>query len=79
MKDKIYKGTITPSGDTDKNGVPVYFRVVLENNFFAYLCCDEIGWQKKDDKDKKDQGEIGDEGLIKALGEFIKQHYSPLK
>jgi len=64
-----YQGTVTPSGDTDKNGLPVYFRIMIGDTFFAYLCCGEIGWGRKDSEEK------GDEGLIQAIGEFIKLHY----
>ena len=70
FKGSPYQGTITPSGDTDKNGMPVYFRVMIGDNFFAYLCCGEIGWGRKDES--KEQG---DSGLIQAIGEFIKRHY----
>jgi hypothetical protein len=64
-----YEGTIIPSGDTDKNGVPVYFRVMVGITFFAYVCCGEIGWSRKDSE------ETGDEGLIQGIGECIKAHY----
>jgi hypothetical protein len=70
FEDKHYTGTITPSGDTDNNGVPVYFRVMIGNEFFAYLCCREVGWGKKDNDDG------GDNGLVQAIGEFIKTHYA---
>jgi hypothetical protein len=64
-----YSGTITPSGDTDKYGTPVYFRVMIKDVFFAYLCCGDIGWTRKEG------GETGDEGLIGAIGEYIREHY----
>jgi hypothetical protein len=64
-----YEGTITPSGDTDKLGTPVYFRVTIGDRFFAYLCCGEIGWGKKDNE------EGGDHGLVQSIGEIIKKHY----
>jgi hypothetical protein len=64
-----YAGTITPSGDTDKFGSPVYFRVMVGDIFFAYLCCGELGWARKDSE------ETGDEGLIGAIGEIIKTRY----
>ena len=64
-----YQGTVTPSEDSDNNGVPVYFRVMLGDEFFAYLCCGEIGWGRKDDEDK------GDSGLIQVIGDYIKAHY----
>jgi hypothetical protein len=59
-----YSGTIAPSGETDKYGIPVYYRVMLGDTFFAYLCCGEIGWGRKDSTDE------GDDGLIQAIGGF---------
>jgi hypothetical protein len=50
-----YEGMITSSGDTDKNGVPVYFRVMIGTTFFAYLCCGEFGWGRKDSPDEGEQ------------------------
>jgi hypothetical protein len=64
-----YEGSITPSGDTDKFGVPVYFRVMIGDAFFAYICCGELGWNRKDSTD------TGDSGLIQAIGELIREHY----
>jgi hypothetical protein len=70
FEDHHYSGTITPSGDTDNNGVPVYFRVMIGNEFFAYLCCGEFGWGKKDNDDE------GDTRLVQTIGEFIKAQYA---
>jgi hypothetical protein len=66
-----YTGRVTPSADTDKNGMPVYFRVMIGNRVFAYLCCGEMGWGKKDKQDEK-----GDSGLIHAIGRDIQSHYA---
>jgi hypothetical protein len=64
-----YEGLITPSGETDKLGMPVYFRIMVGDKFFAYLCCAESIWGRKD------SGDTGDEGLIHEIGEHIKTHY----
>jgi hypothetical protein len=64
-----YAGRITPSAETDKYGIPVYYRVMLGNRVFAYLCCGEMGWGRKD------QDEEGDSGLVQAIGRDIKRHY----
>lgn len=64
-----YEGLITPSGETDKYGMPVYFRIKIGDKFFAYLCCADSVWGRKDSQD------VGDEGLIQEIGEYIKAHY----
>lgn len=71
FEDAHYSGIVTPSADTDKFGMPVYFRVQIGNKFFAYLCCGELGWSKKDNKEE----DSGDSGLIHAIGGAIKRHY----
>jgi hypothetical protein len=63
-----YTGRVTPSADTDQNGMPVYFRVMIGNSVFAYLCCGEMGWGKKDNEE-------GDSGLVQAIGMDVKRHY----
>jgi hypothetical protein len=64
-----YAGTVTPSGDTDKNGTPVYYRVTLGDKFFAYLCCADNGWMERD-------GIIQPPALINAVGDYIRSHYA---
>jgi hypothetical protein len=65
---KHYRGKIVPSTEKDKNGLPVYFRVLIDNKFFAYLCCDALGWSEKDsDKEPTD--------LVKAIGTYITEFY----
>jgi len=63
-----YAGTITPSEDVGINGMPVYFRVTLGDNFFAYLCCSDHGW-----KDRDKEGHPG--GLIQSIGNYITDYY----
>ena len=63
-----YEGTITPSDEKGPNGMPVYFRVVLGDKFFAYLCCSDNGW--------KDRDATGNpRGLINAIGNYIMDYY----
>lgn len=65
---KHYSGTITPSEEKGKSGVPVYFRVVLGDEFFAYLCCGDNGWKERD-------GEGRPKGLIDAIGKYIVEYF----
>lgn len=63
-----YQGSVTPSDEKGSNGMPVYFRVVLGDKFFAYLCCSDHGW--------KDRDEAGNHrGLISAIGAYIMDYY----
>ncbi|MDP4150077.1 MAG: hypothetical protein Q8927_07820 [Bacteroidota bacterium] len=64
-----YDGLITPSGETDKYGMPVYFRITIGDKFFAYICCDERNWRRHESKD------TGDEGLLQQIGELINRRY----
>lgn len=63
-----YEGTITPSDETGPNGMPVWFRVVLGDQFFAYLCCSDNGWRDRDEG-------IKHRGLINAIGSYIMDYY----
>jgi hypothetical protein len=63
-----YNGTIIPSDEKDQTGMPVYFRVTLENEFYAYLCCGTSGWSERDNSGKPD-------GLIRAIGNYIFEYY----
>jgi hypothetical protein len=65
---QYYTGSVTPSGDTDKNGTPVYFRVTLGDQFFAYLCCADNGWMERD-------GNTRPPDLVNAVGDYIRNHY----
>ncbi|HVU58611.1 MAG TPA: hypothetical protein VHD83_26295 [Puia sp.] len=65
---KHYLGSITPSEDVTRNGMPVYFRVTLGDTFFAYLCCSDHGW-----KDRDKGGHPGD--LVQAIGAYIADYY----
>ncbi len=68
FEDRHYRGKIIPSDEKDKDGLPVYFRVLIDNRFFAYLCCGAIGWGEKDsEKEPTD--------LIKAIGNYIEGFY----
>lgn len=63
-----YVGTITPSEDVGKNGMPVYFRVLLGDQFYAYLCCTDNGWKERDK-------EWHPTGLVQAIGDYITDFY----
>ena len=65
---KHYQGKITPSEEKNKNGTPVYFRVTLDGEFFAYLCCSDNGWMEK-------EGNTRPKALVNAIGEYIKDFY----
>lgn len=68
FKGRHYQGRITPSEEIGKNGMPVYFRITLNGEFFAYLCCADNGWMEKDGGDRP-------KALISAIGEYIKHFY----
>ena len=61
---KHYEGTIMPSVEKGPNGMPVYYRVTLGDELFAYLCCGDSGWSERDGS-----GQPG--GLISAIGNYI--------
>jgi len=63
-----YDGTITPSEDVGMNGMPVYFRVMLGDQFYAYLCCTDNGWKERDKEGHPS-------GLIQAIGNYIAEYY----
>ncbi|HVS98688.1 MAG TPA: hypothetical protein VHE54_19485 [Puia sp.] len=63
-----YDGTITPSGKRGANGVPVYFRVMLGDSLFAYICCTDNGWRARD-------GQQQHNGLVTAIGNYIMEYY----
>jgi hypothetical protein len=63
-----YRGSVTPSEETGKNGTPVYFRVMLDGQFFAYLCCADNGWMERN-------GESRPPALIGAIGDYIRGFY----
>jgi hypothetical protein len=65
---KHYEGEVTPSEEKGQNGMPVYFRVVLGGEFFAYLCCGDYGWRERD-------GEEYPQALVDAIGSYIIRHY----
>ena len=68
LEGKHYEGMVTPSEDKGNNGVPVFFRVVLGNEFFAYLCCSDHGWKEYESDEKP-------KGLINAIGTYIMDYY----
>jgi hypothetical protein len=63
-----YEGVVTPSAATAKNGMPLYFKVMLENEFFAYLCCGDTGWTAREQNGNST-------GLIQAIARYINNHY----
>jgi hypothetical protein len=65
---KHYTGRITPSEDKGPKGTPVYFRVTIDGELFAYLCCGDKGWSERDSSGKP-------KGLISAIGNYIFKFY----
>ena len=65
---KHYEGTIMPSVEKGPNGMPVYYRITLGDELFAYLCCGDNGWSERD-------GSGQPKGLISAIGEYIVDYY----
>jgi len=63
-----YDGMVTPSEEIAENGMPVYFRVVLGDAFYAYLCCSDRGWRERD-------GDGKPKGLVNAIGDYIMDYY----
>ena len=63
-----YEGTVTPSEEKGANGMPVYFRVMLGEALFAYLCCGDNGWRQRD-------GNGQSRGLVDAIGSYIMDYY----
>jgi|HubBroStandDraft_6_1064221.scaffolds.fasta_scaffold1681034_2 hypothetical protein len=62
----LYEGTIIPSREIERNGFPVFFRVLIGDIFLANLCLGKKGWIRKDTNGK------GDSQLIQRIGEYIK-------
>lgn len=65
---KHYGGTVTPSVEKGPNGMPVYYRVIIGDELFAYLCCGDNGWKERDGSEQP-------RGLINAIGEYIVEYY----
>jgi hypothetical protein len=65
---EYYAGDITPSAETGKNGMPVYFWVTIGDEFFAYLCCGDTGWTAKEQKGSST-------GLVQAIAGYIRSYY----
>ena len=65
---KHYSGKITPSEERATDGTPVFFRVALGDELFAYLCCSDNGWR---DRDAAGQPK----GLVTAIGNYIFDYY----
>lgn len=63
-----YKGTITPSDEIGKTGMPVFFRVTIGDQLFAYLCCGDHGWLDRD-------GSGQPHDLLQAIGNYIGDYY----
>lgn len=63
-----YEGTIIPSEEKASNGEPVYFRVMLGDQFFAYLCCGDKGWHQR-------EGEGAPKDLVQAIGNYIVDYF----
>jgi hypothetical protein len=63
-----YRGKVTPSEEKGDKGTPVYFRVTLDGQFFAYICCADHGWIERDGKSKPPE-------LVGAIGDYIRRFY----
>jgi len=68
FKEQHYHGKVTPSEELSSNGLPVFFRVEIGGEFFAYICCTDNGWLQKDGNDKP-------KDLTSAIGEYIRGYY----
>jgi hypothetical protein len=59
---------ITPSEEQSAGGKPVFFRVSIGDELFAYLCCGDNGWR---DRDTERQSQ----GLVDAIGKYLLGYY----
>ena len=66
--DQYYDAWVTPSAELASEGLPVFFRVMLNGDFFAYLCCGDNGWFQRD-------GEAAPVDLVSRIGEEIAGFY----
>jgi hypothetical protein len=60
-----YLGTIIPSREIERNGFPVYFRIMIGGNFLANVSLCKTGWVRNDLPGKRDNK------LIQRIGEYI--------
>jgi hypothetical protein len=65
---KHYTGMILPSEEKDNKDFPVFFRVEIDGELYAYLCCGEAGWYNRENKE-------GHGDLINAIGQYIAYWY----
>jgi hypothetical protein len=63
-----YAGTILPSEEKDPNGFPIFFRIEIDGQLYAYICCGESGWHNRDKKG-------GHDALLNAIGKYIHNWY----
>lgn len=63
-----YTGVVLPSEDKDAKGFPVFFRVEIDGELYAYICCGEAGWNNRDNNKT-------DDGLISVIGQYIHDWY----
>jgi hypothetical protein len=63
-----YSGAILPSEEKDSKGFPIFFRVEIDGQLYAYICCGESGWHNRDEKG-------GHNALINAIGNYIHDWY----
>lgn len=66
--DQFYDAWVTPSAELSPGGLPVFYRVMLNGDFFAYLCCWDNGWFQRD-------GEAASADLVSRIGERIAGYY----
>jgi hypothetical protein len=70
IEDTYYEGTVIPSRDIERNGFPVYFRIMIGNIFLANLQLGKSGWARKDGiKEGKNK-------LIQRIGEYIESRFA---
>ena len=65
---KYYEAWITPSEEKGADDTPVFFRIMLNGDFFAYLCCGDQGWVERD-------GQKQPTDLVGVIGEQIRAYY----
>lgn len=63
-----YQGTVTPSKKKGLDGKPLYFRVMVNNEFFCFLSRGDDGWNELN-------GDRRRKTLVEAIGECIAAHY----
>lgn len=65
---RYYDAWVTPSDERGESGLPVFYRVTLNGDFFAYLCCGDNGWRQRDNQEQP-------KDLTGLIGSLIQDFY----